>query len=102
MATASSYRSSPTAESSTDPWEWSDDEEELPVTWQTACAWQLPFGQHRGEALGVLVRTPKERNYLRWLLGWDKLREDTEAKIRCVLEHYEQQKPAKRKKTKKN
>jgi hypothetical protein len=94
MATASTYTTSATTSSprssgfASAPWQWSDDEEDPEVTWETASKWELPFGKYRGEALGMMVRTARERGYLRYLLGWDKLREDTEAKIQCVLAHY--------------
>jgi hypothetical protein len=69
--------------------EWSDCED---VSWETARGFVLSFGKFKGETLGILVRTKKEREYLRYLLTWDKLREESEQNIRCVLQHYDEAK----------
>jgi hypothetical protein len=64
------------------------------IDWNSCRSFALPFGKYRGETLGVLVRTKKTREYLRWLLTWEEIREETEAQIRCVLEHYDAVKAA--------
>jgi hypothetical protein len=73
--------------------DFSDDEKK--VTFQEAKRFKLQFGQHSGKRLLVLVKNSKGRDYLRYLLNWDKLRENTRANIQCVLDEYQLQKDSK-------
>jgi hypothetical protein len=60
------------------------------ITWETAKRFKLVFGQHRGKRLAILVKSAKNRDYLRYLLSWENIRPDTAANISCVLNHYEE------------
>ncbi len=59
-------------------------------TWEQAKNFKIRFGRYKGKRLGQLITTKKRRNYLKYLLGWDKLREDGRANIKCVMEHYQE------------
>ena len=78
--------------------EGSDDEvEDTPaeVTFESACETQIPFGKkHRGETLGVLVRTKSGRSYLRYLLDWDNLFQELRANIEFLMGAYAAEKDA--------
>ncbi len=45
-----------------------------------------------------MILKSETREYLRYLLSWDKLKPDTRANIACALEHYDETK-SKRSKT---
>lgn len=44
---------------------------------EQASSFVLPFGKHKGQTLGDIVRTSKGRDYLTWLLDWEGLRDET-------------------------
>ena len=67
----------------------SDSDNELQVTWAKAKMFKLAFGQYRDRRLHEMIKTKKRRNYLKYLLGWDKLRDITRQNIECALEQYE-------------
>ena len=73
-------------------WEFSGDEEA--VTFETARRFKLRFGQYSGKNLGNLVRKAKTRDYLRYLLTWQELKEETRVNIDAVLLGYQQAKEA--------
>ena len=78
---------------------FSDDEEVFQadsVTWKTAKKYKLIFGKHKGRQLSSLTRNKADRNYLRYLLEWEDLREEPRAHIACALEHYAQKKESRR------
>ena len=41
-----------------------------------------------------MIKSKKRRDYLKWLLTWDKLRADTRANIEAAIEHYKELKAA--------
>jgi hypothetical protein len=70
--------------------EFSDDAQE--VTWDSAKRFKLLFGKHKGRRLGTMIRKPKHRDYLKYLLGWDDIRPDTAKHISCALDYYREMK----------
>jgi hypothetical protein len=70
--------------------EYSDDEQT--VSWGTAQRFKLVFGKHQGKRLAFMILKSETREYLRYLLSWDKLKPDTRANIACALEHYDETK----------
>ena len=64
------------------------DEENENLTFDQAKRYKLCFGQYKGKRLAQLIRNSKGREYLRYLLTWDKLREDGRANITVCLEEY--------------
>ena len=77
--------------------EFSGDEEA--VTFETARRFKLRFGQYSGKNLGNLVRKAKTRDYLRYLLTWQELKEETRVNIDAVLLGYQQAKETHHKQT---
>ena len=74
---------------------FSDDEnEEFEVTWEQVQTYRIPFGQHRDKTFGDMIKRGKTRSYLRWLMTWDELRDNTRTHIECALEHYNMLKDA--------
>ena len=69
--------------------EFSESEDELKVTWTKAKHFKLAFGLYRDRRLHEMIKTKKRRNYLKYLLSWDKLRDITRKNIECALEQYE-------------
>ena len=72
--------------------EFSGDDEE--ITFETARRFRMRFGQYSGKNLGNLVRKAKTRDYLRYLLTWQELKEETRVNIDAVLLGYQQAKEA--------
>jgi hypothetical protein len=70
----------------TDSVESSDDE--YSVTWRSAKMYKLVFGKYKGKRLGTMILAAKNREYLRYILSWDKLHRETAVNITCALEHY--------------
>ena len=68
--------------------EFSDSEPDE-VTWENASCWQLNLGKYRGQTLGAMVRKREQREYLRWLVTWDQLRQETKVYVTCALDHYQ-------------
>ena len=87
------------ASDDSDQCNFSDDEEVFQadsVTWKMAKKYKLIFGKHKGRQLSSLTRNKADRNYLRYLLEWEDLREEPRAHIACALEHYAQKKESRR------
>lgn len=59
------------------------------VTWKEARRFKLAFGMYRGKTLEAMIKTKKRRDYLKYLLSWDQLKEDTQGNIQAAMEHYE-------------
>ena len=72
------------------------DEENENLTFDQAKRCKLCFGQYKGKRLAQLIRNSKGREYLRYLLTWDKLREDGRANITVCLEEYKTFKQSKK------
>jgi hypothetical protein len=72
--------------------QWSDaevsDEEGLPVLWATVAPQQFPFGKYKGSTYEEMIQRKRSRNYLRYILTWDKLRNHTKLKIECALDEF--------------
>ena len=77
--------------------EFSGDEEE--ITFETARRFKMRFGQYAGKNLGILVRKAKTRAYLRYLLTWTELKEETRLNINAVLLGYQEASEAHQKQT---
>ena len=69
--------------------EFSESEDDLQVTWTKAKTFKLAFGLYKDRRLHEMIKTKKRRNYLKYLLSWDKLRDITRKNIECALEQYE-------------
>jgi hypothetical protein len=54
--------------------------------------YELRFGRNKGQKLQDLVRKSSGRRYMRYLLGWDKLRYHTAGHLRAALDAYEEMK----------
>ena len=65
------------------------DEERASLTFDEAKRVKLRFGQYKGKRLAQLIRNSKGRQYLKYLLTWDKLRDDMKQSIEVCLEAYE-------------
>ena len=65
------------------------DEENETITYGQAKRFELHFGQFKNKRLSQVIRHSKGRDYLRYLLTWDKLREDTKANIIVCLKEYD-------------
>jgi len=77
------------------------DEEGNPKTeLEKAFAHKLLFGKHKNKSLGEMLASRDRRSYLRYLLDWDDLREQTRSAIDMVLGYYNNEN-VKRKKAKK-
>jgi hypothetical protein len=72
--------------------DFSESEDELQTTWTKAKNFKLVFGIYKDRRLHEMIKTKKRRNYLKYLLSWDKLREVTRNPIECALEQYENMK----------
>ena len=70
--------------------EYSDDEQTL--SWDTVQMFKLAFGKYQGKRLAIMIRKSDTREYLRYLLSWDKLKPNTRANINCALKHYDETK----------
>jgi hypothetical protein len=67
---------------------FSGDEEEL--SWEGGVQrFKIKFGRYKGKRLAQMITTKKRRNYLKYLLGWDKLRQETKGPILVALAHYD-------------
>jgi hypothetical protein len=66
--------------------EYSDEEQE--TSWDTAQRFKLVFGKYQGKRMAFMVRKSETREYLRYLLTWDKLKPKTKSNIECALDHY--------------
>lgn len=71
--------------------EFSDDDEEPTVQWRDAT---LGFGKYKGWTIESMLNKSKQRGYLRYLLKWDNLRQDTRTQITDALKYYESVKSA--------
>ena len=72
--------------------EFSGDEGE--ITFETARRFKIRFGQYAGKNLGILVRKATTRDYLRYLLTQQELKEETRLNIDAVLLGYQEAKEA--------
>ena len=65
---------------------FSDDEQ---VTWEKARRFKIVFGKrYNGKRLASMIKSKKRRDYLKYILSWDKVRPDTAANIRAALDQY--------------
>ena len=70
--------------------DFSDVEE---VTWETAQRFKIVFGKkYKDRRLRDMIKTRKRREWLRYMLEWDKLSEITRRYFQCALAHYGEQK----------
>ena len=60
-----------------------------PENWAT---FVLRFGKYKGETLGEMISKGKKRSYLRYILGWEHLRPNTEQNIKRALLEYKKMK----------
>lgn len=77
--------------------EESDDEVQ---TWADVKDYKLRFGKHEGSTLSQVIITSAGRGYLRYLLKWDLLNDDTRAAITLALKLYKLQIKSRKKKRK--
>lgn len=76
---------------------FSDDEEEgLISSWRDAAKFKMPFGKHRNKTLAVMISTEDTRSYLRYIMNWEDLRDNSKSAITCALEHYQDLKDSRR------
>jgi hypothetical protein len=68
--------------------------QEVVLTWSSAKAFPVPFGRYKGKMLKNMLKSKKRRDYLRYLLKWDDLRDNTKDNITCALQHYTDTKTA--------
>jgi hypothetical protein len=68
--------------------------QEVILTWSVAKVFQVPFGRYKGKLLKNMLKSKKRRDYLRYLLKWDDLRDNTKDNITCALQHYTDTKTA--------
>ena len=68
--------------------------QEVVLTWASAKAFPVPFGRYKGKLLKNMLKSKKRRDYLRYLLKWDDLRDNTKDNITCALQHYTDTKTA--------
>ena len=66
--------------------------EQNSMTYEDARRFKLRFGQCSGKRLGKIGSDATGRDYLRWLLQWEKLRADTKVPIEIILNEYEKRK----------
>ena len=69
--------------------EWSDDEACDVMNWRN---YRLAFGQFKGLVLEDMIKTRRQRGYLRYLLNWDDIRPNTQQNIEAALQYYQQEK----------
>jgi hypothetical protein len=70
--------------------EYSEEEAEVDVdSYKTE---ELPFGKYRGCTFEYMIRTPRTREYLKYLLKWDELKPVTRANIKYALAAYNKSK----------
>jgi hypothetical protein len=62
------------------------------VTWKEARRYKLALGKYKGKRLESMIKNKERRHYLKYLLGWDKLKEHTRANIEAAMEHYKAEK----------
>lgn len=60
-----------------------------PDEYDDAREFTLKFGQYRGATLGQVAMYSDGRAYLRYLLDWPELRDNTKVAIQCVLDNYD-------------
>jgi hypothetical protein len=63
--------------------------DDVKVSFAQAKLFKLRFGQHSGKTLGKVAKTSKGRGYLRYLLTWSALRDETKVNIECVMDKFE-------------
>jgi hypothetical protein len=63
--------------------------DDVKVSFAQAKLFKLRFGQHSGKTLGKVAKTSKGRGYLRYLLTWSELRDETKANVECVMDKFE-------------
>ena len=56
--------------------------------------WKLPFGKYKAKPVKTVLRTKEGRDYLRYLLSWQELRQSSRDRIDFALEFYKQAKAA--------
>lgn len=71
--------------------EFSEPEE---LTWEEVSMWKLPFGKYKAKPVKTVLRTKEGRDYLRYLLSWQELRQSSRDRIDFALEFYKQAKAA--------
>ena len=65
---------------------FSDEETPDVSEWRT---FKLVFGKHKNVTLSTMMCRGETRHYLKHLLNWPKLRDDTRANIETALSHCE-------------
>ena len=65
-------------------YEFSDDE----IIWEQAKSFRLLFGKHKNARLATMIKKRTTRDYLRYLLTWNEIREVTRQNIQCAIEHH--------------
>jgi hypothetical protein len=65
---------------------FSDDE--CGESWSDVKDFRLPFGKYKDIELASIICSKTGRDYLNYLLKWDKLYDKTRSKIKCALDHY--------------
>lgn len=68
---------------------FSDDEKDGEVTWGQARRFVMPFGKYKGTLLGDVVANKAGRGYLRYILTWPELKQNTRMQFQCAIDHYE-------------
>lgn len=58
------------------------------TTLQQAVDYKLPFGQYKGATLGECIKLRDRRRYLRYIAGWEKLRDPAKTCINTVLNEW--------------
>ena len=69
------------------------------LSYDEAKDWQMPFGKYKGTLLKQMIINGRRRHYLRYLLKWDDLQDNSRAKIQAGLDEYERVKEARPKET---
>jgi hypothetical protein len=68
--------------------DFSDDEEQETPTYTEARQFVLRFGKYKHITLGEVTKNKEGRSYLKYLLSWDLLRDETRRPIEVCLREY--------------
>jgi hypothetical protein len=60
------------------------------LTWEDVRIETLRFGKYKGKSMYSMIKTTQRRDYLKYLLRWQDLREITRNNITFALEVYDQ------------
>jgi hypothetical protein len=64
------------------------DDEDMDMSYTEARAFVLRFGKHVHQTVGAVCKTRDGRNYLAYLLSWDKLEDHTRQPIQICVDEY--------------